>query len=189
MVYDATIQLVTAMDFAHNHKLIHGQLDLSKVKISKGPLAQRDQAEGFSIPPNEIPYYNLEFEITDFAPKHSMTLPLEPEATYWPFSKLKDPKKLTENERMEVLMLKDIYAIGVCILEMMIGRFGLEYNINIDNIPSEWGNLPESSTLIKVLGRCLQLDSISKRTGILAEIRKLLIQDYKKHFNKNYRME
>jgi hypothetical protein len=90
---------------------------------------------------------------------------------------------------MEVLMLKDIYAIGVCILEMMIGRFGLEYNINIDNIPNEWGNLPESSTLIKVLGRCLQLEPISKSQGILAEIRKLLIQDYKKHFDKNYRME
>lgn len=190
MVYDCTIQLVTAMDFAHNHKLIHGQLDLSKVKISKGPLAQKDCAEGYETPESMIPYYNLEFEITDFAPMHTMTLPLEPEATYWPFSKQKDPKKLTENERMEVLMLKDVYAIGICILEMMIGRFDrLKFNINIDNIPSEWGNLPESSTLIKVLVECIQLDSISKRQGKLAEIRKLLIQDYKKHFNKNYRME
>jgi len=160
MVYDATIQLVTAVDFAHSHKLIHGQLDLSKVKISKGPLAMRDIIDGYEVP--QGPYYNLEFEITDFAPKHSMNMPLEPEAAYWPFSRQKDPKKLTENERMEVLMLKDIYAIGVCILEMMIGRFGLEYNINIDNIPNEWGNLPESSTLIKVLGRCLQLEPISK---------------------------
>ena len=33
------------------------------------------------------------------------------------------------------------------------------------------------------------MDSISKRQGKLAEIRKLLIQDYKKHFNKNYKME
>ena len=53
-------------------------------------------------------------------------------------------------------MLKDIYAVGVCILEMMIGRFDrLKYNINIDNIPPEWGNLPESSTLIKVLVECI----------------------------------
>lgn len=87
-------------------------------------------------------------------------------------------------------MLKDIYAIGVCILEMMIGRFDkLKFNINIDNIPTEWGNLPESSTLIKVLVECIQLDSITKRQGKLAELRKLLIQDYKKHFNKNYKME
>ena len=71
---------------------------------------------------------------------------------------------MTENEKLEVLMLKDIYAIGVCILEMMIGRFDrLKFNINIDNIPTEWGNLPESSTLIKVLVECIQLDSISKR--------------------------
>ena len=87
-------------------------------------------------------------------------------------------------------MLKDIYAVGVCILEMMIGRFDrLKYNINIDNLPTEWGNLPESSTLIKVLVECIKLDSISKRQGKLAEIRKLLVSDYKKHFNKNYKME
>lgn len=122
------------------------------------------------------PYYNLEFEVTDFSPVVAMRLPLSVEASYWPFSKNKDPKKLTKEERLEVLMLKDIYAIGVCILEMMIGRFDrLKYNINIDNIPLEWGNLPESTTLIKVLVECIQLDSISKRQGKLAEIRKLLI--------------
>jgi hypothetical protein len=119
-----------------------------------------------------------------------MLIPLDPTASHWPFSQQKDPNTLTVNEKLEVLMLKDIYAIGVCILEMMIGRFDkLKFNINIDNIPTEWGNLPESSTLIKVLVECIQLDSISKRQGKLAEIRKLLIQDYKKHFNKNYKME
>jgi len=41
-------------------------------------------------------------------------------------------------------MLKDIYAIGVCILEMMIGRFYHKIGINIDKIPTEWGHLPES---------------------------------------------
>ena len=35
MVYDATIQIVTAIDFAHNSKLIHGQLDLSKSASTK----------------------------------------------------------------------------------------------------------------------------------------------------------
>lgn len=174
MVFDATIQLVTAIDFAHNHHLVHGQLDLSKVKISKGPLAAADCREGYVE--NKSPYYNLEFEITDFAPVSSLEYPFTPEASYWPFSKQKDPKDLTENEKYEVLYLKDIYAIGICILEMMIGRFDrLKFNINIDNIPTEWGNLPESSTLIKVLVECIQLDSITGRTGKLAEIRKLLI--------------
>jgi hypothetical protein len=53
-------------------------------------------------------------------------------------------------------MLKDIYAVGVCILEMMIGRFDkLQFSVNLDLIPQEWGNLPESSTLIKVLVECI----------------------------------
>jgi serine/threonine protein kinase len=163
MVFNATIQLVTAIDFAHNSRLVHGALDLSKVKISKGTMAAQDEREGF-LTDSKNPYYNLEFEITDFAPVSSMKLPFEPEASYWPFSKQKDPKTLTPDEKLEVLMLKDIYAIGICILEMMIGRFDrLKFNINIDNIPTEWGSLPESSTLIKVLVECIQLDSISKR--------------------------
>ena len=33
LVYDVAIQVVTAIDFAHNARLIHGQLDLSKIKI------------------------------------------------------------------------------------------------------------------------------------------------------------
>ena len=61
-------------------------------------------------------------------------------------------------------MLKDIYAIGVCILEMMIGRFDQKkFNINIDSIPLAWADLPESATLIRVLVECMQLDNISKR--------------------------
>lgn len=92
MVFDCTIQIITAMDFAHSHKLIHGQLDLSKIKISKGPMDLQDEAEGYAIPKDD-PYYNLEFEITDFSPVGSMLMPLEPEASYWPFSKNKDPKK------------------------------------------------------------------------------------------------
>lgn len=87
-------------------------------------------------------------------------------------------------------MLKDIYAVGVCILEMMIGRFDrLKYNIDIDSIPQEWGNLPESSTLIRVLIDCIELNDVSSRKGMLAGIRKYLITDFKKHFGKNYRME
>jgi serine/threonine protein kinase len=49
LIYDMGIQLATALDFAHNSGLVHGQLDLSKVVIQK---------EGD----------NLIFKITDFAP-------------------------------------------------------------------------------------------------------------------------
>lgn len=69
LVYDASIQLITAIDFAHNSKLIHGQLDLSKVKINrKLPSCQTEENASKS------PYENLEFEITDFAPKSSIEL-------------------------------------------------------------------------------------------------------------------
>ena len=34
-IYDVAIQLATALDFAHNSGLIHGQFDLSKVVIDK----------------------------------------------------------------------------------------------------------------------------------------------------------
>lgn len=47
---------------------------------------------------------------------------LNPEASYWPFSRNK--KMLSEREKMEVLMLKDIYSFAVAILELMIGRTG-----------------------------------------------------------------
>jgi hypothetical protein len=49
-----------------------------------------------------------------------MEMPLSPEASYWPFSKQK--KQVSENEKKEVIMLKDIYTLGIAILELMIGR-------------------------------------------------------------------
>lgn len=184
LVYDASIQLITAIDFAHNSKLIHGQLDLSKVKLNRKLPPCECEATAF-----KSPYENLEFEVTDFAPVSSMELLDTEEAHQWGFVKNQN-KQFSETEKLEILMLKDIYAVGVCILEMMIGRFDrLKFNINIDHIPTEWGNLPESATLIKVLVECIQLDCITKRQGKLAELRKLLVQDFKKHFNKNYKME
>lgn len=70
LIYDVGIQLATALDFAHNAGLVHGQFDLSKVQI-------QNNGE------------NLEFKITDFCPTSSMDLPLSSEANYWPFAKNK----------------------------------------------------------------------------------------------------
>jgi len=50
-----------------------------------------------------------------------MQMPISTEANYWPFSRNK--KQISDREKLEVLMLKDIYSLGICILEMMIGRF------------------------------------------------------------------
>lgn len=49
-----------------------------------------------------------------------MNMPLTSEANFWPFARQK--KKISDAEKVEILMLKDIYALGICILEMMIGR-------------------------------------------------------------------
>jgi hypothetical protein len=49
-----------------------------------------------------------------------MNMPLTSEANFWPFARQK--KKINDSEKLEILMLKDLYALGICILEMMIGR-------------------------------------------------------------------
>jgi hypothetical protein len=110
----------------------------------------------------------MEFKVTDFAPSSAEDLPLSEEASYWPFQKNKLQKDLTKSERVEVLMLKDVYSLGVCILEMMIGRFKPnDFNLKFDEIPQTWGDLPESSALISVLQTCLNQNSISERKGKL----------------------
>ena len=109
LVFDVAIQLATALDFAHNAQLVHGKLDLGSVVISRKGWKKDGTGD------------NLVFKIQDFAPQSSMKLSISAEASYWPFSKQK--KHLTtEREIMEVIMLKDIYSLGICILEMMIGR-------------------------------------------------------------------
>jgi hypothetical protein len=52
---------------------------------------------------------------------------------------------LKEEDKEELLMLKDIYTLGVCILELMIGRFGTHRHLlTIDMLPSQWANQPAS---------------------------------------------
>jgi hypothetical protein len=55
-------------------------------------------------------------------------------------------------------MLKDIYTLGVCILELMIGRFGTHRHLlSIDMLPGQWSNQPASQPLIDVIEECLNL--------------------------------
>jgi hypothetical protein len=88
-------------------------------------------------------------------------------------------------------MLKDIYALGICILEMMIGRVSsTKYSISLDSLPLTWAEFPESTPLIPVLVECINIDSISQRKGKLQTIKRLLIRDYKKFFMRPfYKME
>lgn len=46
-------------------------------------------------------------------------------------------------------MLKDIYSLGICILELMIGRVSEDrFSISIDSLPLTWAELPQSTPLI-----------------------------------------
>ena len=128
IIYDCIIQLTLALEFAHNNGLVHGQFDLSNVVITK---------DGD----------NLIYKINDFRPQTSMNMPLSSEANYWPFARQK--KKISDSEKLEVLMLKDIYALGICILELMIGRMSSnKFSISLDSLPLTWAEFPESTPLI-----------------------------------------
>lgn len=106
---------------------------------------------------------------------------LNSEASYWPFSRNK--KQLTDREKREVLMLKDIYSFAVFILELMIGRTSKSSSIiTLDSLPLTWAEFNESTPLIKVLAECIQLDSITQRKGKLKSIRQSLISEFKKFF-------
>ena len=107
----------------------------------------------------------------------------------WPFARAK--KKMSNGEKMELLMLKDIYALGICILEMMIGRVSsTKFSISLDSLPLTWAEFPESTPLIQVLVECINIDSITQRKGKLQNIKKILIKDYKKFFSRPfYKME
>ena len=86
-VYDVSIQLATEFDFAHEVGLVHGFLDLSKIKIQKGK--RPEKFEEYEIANQINPYDNMEFKVTDFAPNCAVDLPLSEEASYWPFQKNK----------------------------------------------------------------------------------------------------
>lgn len=88
-------------------------------------------------------------------------------------------------------MLKDIYALGICVLELMIGRMSTnKFSISLDSLPLTWAEFPESTPLIQVLVECINIDSISQRKGKLTGITNLLIKEYKKFFHRHfYKME
>lgn len=114
---------------------MHGSLDLSNVLIEKD---------------GEHTIYR----INNFKPGSTKAMPLQKEANHWPITRNK--KVISDHEKNEVLMLKDIYSLGICILEMMIGRISENrFSISIDSLPLTWAELPESTPLIQVLVECI----------------------------------
>lgn len=149
-IFDCITQLAIGLEFAHSQGLIHGKLELQNVLI------QSDGTKG-----------NVVYKINNFRPGSTRDAPLSSELNSWSFAK-GNKRPFTEGEKVEILMLKDIYSLGICILELMIGRFSENrYSITIDSLPLTWAEYPESTPLIQVLVECLNIDSISQRKGKL----------------------
>jgi len=135
IIYDCMIQLTLGMEYAHSHGLVHGTFGLHNVAMSKD---------------GDTPIYKL----TNFTPGSSMKLPLTTEANYWPF--VRGRKRMSDFEKLEILMLKDIYSLGICLLELMIGRFdSKKFSISLDSLPLTWAEYAESTPLIQVLVECI----------------------------------
>ncbi len=83
--------------------------------------------------------------------------------------------------------MKDIYSVGICIIELMIGRFGQKlFSIRIDSLPLTWANFRETQPLIQVLQLCINLDATTTRKSLLKKVRKILIREYKSQFNESF---
>ena len=81
-------------------------------------------------------------------------------------------------------MLKDIYNLGTCLIELMIGRYhDSRYSIALDSVPLTWAEYAEAAPLLNVLLQTVMIDPLTKRKGKLAEIRKLLIYEHSKFFD------
>jgi len=83
-----------------------------------------------------------------------LNLPLTDDANFWPF--IKGRRRVSNAEKIEILMLKDIYSLGICLLELMIGRFNVKkFSISLDSLPLTWAEYAESTALIQVLVECI----------------------------------
>ena len=63
---------------------------------------------------------------------------------------------MSERGKLEILMLKDIYSLGLVLLELMIGRHDKKkFSISLDSLPLTWAEYAESTPLIQVLMECI----------------------------------
>jgi hypothetical protein len=108
-----------------------------------------------------------------------MLMATSPESNFWHFNKIKH-KFLTDRDKLELIMMKDIYSLGICIIELMIGRFGHKlFSIQIDSVPLTWAKFRETQPLIYVLTKCIDLNTATVRKGLLKSIIRLLKREYR----------
>lgn len=116
------------MEYAHNNGLVHGNFGLHNVSLGR---------DGDTII----------YKINNFTPGSSMKMPLSQEANFWPF--IRGRRRVSEAEKLEIIMLKDIYSLGICLLELMIGRYHPQkFSISLDSLPLTWAEYTEATPLI-----------------------------------------
>ena len=116
------------MEYAHKNGLVHGSFGLHNVVIAKDG--------DTSI-----------YKVNNFSPGSSLKLPLSDEANFWPF--FRQRKNMTDDELREILMLKDIYSLGIVLVELMIGRCHTKkYSVSLDALPLTWAEYHQSTPLI-----------------------------------------
>lgn len=69
------------------------------------------------------------------------------ESQFWPFAIGR--KRQSIADKLELLMLRDIYQLGIVLLELMIGRHNsLKFSISLESVPLTWAEYAESTPLI-----------------------------------------
>jgi hypothetical protein len=147
---------------------VHGSLDISDVVLDYSGK-------------QEV----MECKIKNFQTGSNQLLLETKDSNFWPFSKNKRTA-LTKEEKFEKLKLKDIYSVGVCMFELLIGRSSpSHFSIALDAVPLIWAEYESTGPLIQVLQECLMLDSNSVSAGKLKSISEILIKGYKKYFKQH----
>jgi hypothetical protein len=61
-------------------------------------------------------------------------------------------------EKIEMVKLKDVYHLGISILEFMMGEVTEDRaSIALENLPDQWTEFEETTTIIHILSYCLNL--------------------------------
>lgn len=136
--------MTSALIFIHKHDVCHGNLSLKDIILMKNV--------------NETGYEEIAFILTNIKPGYLREFPMsisDEKFLASGGSLKKIAKKLTHEEKLTAMKLKDIYYMGVCILELMIGKTADDRaSISLDSVPQAWTDLVETTTIVQILGLC-----------------------------------
>lgn len=135
-IYNCIIQVCQGIDFAHSHGLVHGSLGLHNILVTYDEQCAIFKVTNFThdsslhLPEtNEAKFWtfikgrrkkqkDIDIEIKKRMREEEKNLDEEERASYDQIL-----KEIREESNREIMMLKDIYSVGICLLELMIGRY------------------------------------------------------------------